>query len=126
MEFITREDGLLAERGAQELARWYDPAGEEQETFEAHMMMLNAYLSLVSSAQRGRRTGMSRERYNLLRALYQAPEHRLLFREMGRRLNVSPTSITKLVDGLSDQGLVRRVSSPDDKRRMWCELTPRG
>src|SRR5581483_8687699 len=48
------------------------------------------------------------------------------FREMGRRLNVSPTSITKLVDGLSDQGLVRRISSPDDKRRMWCELTPRG
>jgi DNA-binding MarR family transcriptional regulator len=126
MDIITRDDGLLTEQGAQELAAWYDPSGADQETFEAHMMMLNAYMSLVSSAQRGRRTGMSRERYNLLRALYQAPEHRLLFREMGRSLGVSPTSITKLVDGLSRQHLVRRVTSPEDKRRMWCELTPRG
>ena len=41
-------------------------------------------------------------------------------------LNISATNITKVVHGLEDDGLVRRVPHDDDKRRTWSELTAEG
>ena len=126
MDFIVREDGLLTERNAQELAAWYTNGGDDAESFEAHLMLLNAHASLMTSAQRGRRSGISRERYDVLRALYRAPGYRIPLSELGRNLNVSPASITKLINGLSRSQLAHRTRFADDKRRMWAELTPRG
>jgi MarR family 2-MHQ and catechol resistance regulon transcriptional repressor len=126
MDFILRDDGLLTERGAQELASWYTQGAGDEESFEAHLMLLNAYASLMTSAQRGRKAGISRERYDVLRALYRATDYRLPLSELGRNLGVSPASITKLVNGLTRAQLAHRVRFPDDKRRMWAELTPRG
>lgn len=127
MEFIVREDGLLTERTAQELASWYTaPDGEDAESFEAHLMLLYAHNSLLTSAQRGRRTGISRERYNVLRTLYRAEGHRMSLSELGRSLGVSPASVTKLMNALSRAHLARRVPFDNHKRRVWAELTPRG
>ena len=126
MDFIVREDGLLTERTAQELAAWYTQDGNDAEAFEAHLMLIQAHASLMTSAQRGRKSGISRERYDVLRALYRAPGYRLPLSELGRNLNVSPASITKLVNALSRAQLAHRIRFPDDKRRMWAELTPKG
>ena len=126
MEFLVQDDGLLTERSAQELAAWYTQGGDDAESFEAHLMLLNAYASLITSAQRGRKSGQSRERYDVLRALYRAPGYRLPLSELGRGLGVSPASITKLVNGLSRSQLAHRIRFTDDKRRMWAELTPKG
>src|SRR5262245_14816576 len=126
MDFIVREDGLLTESTAQELAAWYTNGGPDADSFEAHLMLIQAFASLMTSAQRGRRSGISRERYYVLRALYRAPGHRLPLSELGRNLNVSPASITKLVNALSRAQLAHRIRFPDDKRRMWAELTPKG
>ncbi len=46
--------------------------------------------------------------------------------EISRALHVSPTSVTKLVNALSRDGLVRRLNDPDDRRRAWAEITPSG
>jgi MarR family 2-MHQ and catechol resistance regulon transcriptional repressor len=126
MDFIVREDGLLTERTAQELASWYTKGGADSEAFEAHLMLIQAHASLMTSAQRGRKSGISRERYDVLRALYRAPGNRLPLSELGRNLNVSPASITKLVNALSRAQLAHRIRFTDDKRRMWAELTPKG
>ena len=126
MEFVIRDDGLLTERSAQELAEWYTGGTKESESFEAHLMLLSAYTSLMTSAQRGRRTGLSRERWDVLRALYRAPDHRMPLSELGRALGVSPASITKLINGLSRDQLANRTRFPDDKRRIWAELTSKG
>ena len=126
MDFIVRDDGLLTERNAQELAAWYTRGGADAEAFEAHLMLLQAHASLMTSAQRGRKSGISRERYDVLRALYRAPGYRMPLSELGRHLNVSPASITKLVNALSRSQLAHRIRFPDDKRRMWAELTPKG
>jgi DNA-binding MarR family transcriptional regulator len=80
----------------------------------------------MTSAQRGRKSGISRERYDVLRALYRTPGYRIPLSELGRTLNVSPASITKLVNGLSRAQLAHRIRFADDKRRMWAELTPKG
>jgi DNA-binding MarR family transcriptional regulator len=126
MDFVLRDDGLLTERTAQELAAWYTQGGDDAESFEAHLMLLSAHASLLTSAQRGRKAGISRERYDVLRALYRAPGHRLPLSDLGRSLGVSPASITKLVNGLSRAQLAHRIRFTDDKRRMWAELTPKG
>jgi DNA-binding MarR family transcriptional regulator len=126
MELVVRDDGLLTDKSAQDLAAWYSGGGDDQETFEAHLMMLRAYSTLVTSAQRGRRTDLSLERYALLRLLYLSPQKRMLMNEVSRALNVSPTSVTKLVGALADAGLVSKVGYADDKRRTWTEITPEG
>jgi MarR family transcriptional regulator, 2-MHQ and catechol-resistance regulon repressor len=126
MDFIVRDDGLLTERTAQELAAWYTNGGTDAEAFEAHLMLIQAHASLMTSAQRGRKSGISRERYDVLRALYRTPGNRMPLSELGRTLNVSPASITKLVNALSRAQLAHRIRFPDDKRRMWAELTPKG
>jgi DNA-binding MarR family transcriptional regulator len=126
MEFIVQSDGFLTERDTHELAAWYANDGLGQEDFEAHLMLLKAHTTLTSSAQRGRRLPLSVERYSLLRLLYRLPERRLQMAELSRRLGVSATSVTKLVNGLSKLELVHRVPHATDKRRTWIELTPAG
>lgn len=126
MEFVVDDEGFMAERAIHDLAAWYNDDGLEQESFEAHLMMLKATNSLVTSAQRGRRIGLTIERYSLLRLLYRTPQQRLLMGDIGRALEVSPTSITKLVDGLATVGLVRRVADEQDHRRTWIEITDEG
>jgi len=125
-EFIVREDGLLTEKSIFELAAWYSDGGQDQESFEAHLMMLRAYTALVSSAQRGRRTAMTIERFSLLRLLYRAPQRRLLMSDISRALHVSATSVSKLVNGLVHMHLVQRVGYTGDKRRTWAQITSEG
>ena len=46
--------------------------------------------------------------------------------DISQLLNVSMTNVTKLIDGLSQSGLVRRAEDDQDKRKTWAELTPKG
>jgi DNA-binding MarR family transcriptional regulator len=126
MEFVVRDDGLMTEKSVQELAAWYDDGGQDKETYEAHLMLLRTLPVVVSSAQRGRRTTLSLERYGLLRLLHRSAEKRMLMSDISRALNVSPTSVTKLVSGLATLRLVQRVSYSGDKRRAWAQITPEG
>ena len=96
MEFVVGEDGLMTERSIQELASWYTDGGPDQESFEAHLLLLRAYNMLVTSAQRGRRATLTRERFSLLRLLYRHPSRRMLmgapprFDTAGSRPHASP------------------------------------
>lgn len=128
VEFITLEDGTLTEKSIHELAEWYGKQSPQAQalTYEAHLMFLRAHLALTSIEGPSARAGLTRARYNVLRALYRAEGHRLLMNEIGQGLSVSPTNITKLIDGLVSDDLVRRVNHPHDKRMTWAELTPKG
>lgn len=46
--------------------------------------------------------------------------------EAAGRLGVDRTTMVSLIDGLEDQGLVRRRRSPQDRRKNMVELTPAG
>src|SRR5262245_50993929 len=46
--------------------------------------------------------------------------------KMGDRLMLHPTSVTNIVDRLEDQGLVRRVRHPTDRRTTLAEITAEG
>jgi DNA-binding MarR family transcriptional regulator len=126
MEFLVDEEGFMAERTIRDLADWYNGDGGDQEAFEAHLVLLKAANLLMTSAQRGRRITLTRERYALLRLLYRAPDKRLFMGDIGRGLDVSPTSVTKLVDGLVALGLLRRYADEQDHRRTWVEIEDEG
>ena len=123
--FTVGEDGLLEEQSIHDLAEWYSqfPQSRDPLNYEAHVMVFRAFIALTSTSSG---SGVSRARYNVLRILYQAPGRRLQMTDIGVGLHVSPTNVTKMVDGLTKDGLVRRVRHPDDKRKTWAELTDLG
>jgi DNA-binding MarR family transcriptional regulator len=65
-------------------------------------------------------------RYEVLVLLHFTKTGALPLGKMGDRLMLHQASITNLVDRLEDQGLVRRVAHPTDRRTTLAELTPAG
>lgn len=120
--------GWMSEAPVHDLATWYHDECPDTTslTFEAHLMVLRTYVTLVEQSPLERVAGLSRARYNILRMLYQAPDKRLLMGDFVQGMNVSPTNITKLVDSLVADGLVQRATHELDKRKTWARLTGDG
>jgi DNA-binding MarR family transcriptional regulator len=126
--FEIDTEGWIVERSVQELASWYHRQCQDisELTFEAHLMVMRAYTTLLPGSPLDPSAGLSRARYNVLRLLYQAENGRLLMGDFAEWMNVSPTNITKLIDTLVADGLVQRITHEIDKRKTWAKLTPAG
>jgi DNA-binding MarR family transcriptional regulator len=70
--------------------------------------------------------GLSFARYEALMLLFYSRRGALPLGKMGARLQVHPTSVTNLVDGLEQQGLARRLPHPSDRRTTLAEITESG
>ena len=127
-QFVVSEDGLISNVAAAEQAAWYVSRCPDADSidFEAHIMLMRASAALEVDSPFANRGGVSKARYNVLRLLCAAEDHRLLMTEIVHGMSVSPTNITKLVDGLEKEDYVRRVDNLRDKRKIWVELTPKG
>jgi DNA-binding MarR family transcriptional regulator len=126
-EFIVLEDGMLTEKSVhQATQRLVHHAGLDPLTHEAHTLLVKTYTTLTAAARRNNPSSLSLGRYNVLRLLYAAENHRSLMSEIGDALEVSPAVVTRLVDSHVAEGLVERVDHPDDKRKTWAVLTPSG
>lgn len=64
--------------------------------------------------------------YDVLLELNSAPGRRLRMSELGERVTLSRTRVSRLVDELSAAGLVRREANPDDRRSAYAALTVKG
>jgi DNA-binding MarR family transcriptional regulator len=64
--------------------------------------------------------------YDVLWALYEAPERRLQNYELADAILFSRSGLSRLVDRIAEAGLVRRRTCPDDRRGIHIELTDRG
>jgi DNA-binding MarR family transcriptional regulator len=65
-------------------------------------------------------------RYEALMLLRLSRAGALPLGKMGERLQVHPTSVTKIVDQLERAGLVRRESAEGDRRLILATITERG
>jgi DNA-binding MarR family transcriptional regulator len=65
-------------------------------------------------------------RYEALMLLYFSRAGSLPLGKMGARLQVHPTSVTNLVDGLEKLGYARRTPHPTDRRTTLATITPQG
>jgi DNA-binding MarR family transcriptional regulator len=72
------------------------------------------------------RFGLSEGRFQILLRLKHQPNGRFAMGELAEMLDVSPRTVTGLVDNLERDGLVKRVNDPDDRRSVYAELTDQG
>ena len=64
--------------------------------------------------------------YDVLVALWEAPDHRLRLHELAREVVLSRSGLTRLVDRLEAAGLLRREACADDRRGAYAVLTEEG
>src|SRR3990172_7637601 len=106
-------------------------AWADVDAIEINLSLLRTYRVLTAAV--GHEIGsiglshiMSGARFTLLRTLYFAKDTPLPQNEISRRMGVSRTNITNLIDGLERDGLVTRVTSASDRRVSYAQLTPEG
>src|SRR5687768_2809779 len=64
--------------------------------------------------------------YEVLVHLSESSERQMRMCDLARRLRLSPSGLTRRLDGLVRGGLVRREASEQDRRVMVATLTPKG
>jgi DNA-binding MarR family transcriptional regulator len=70
--------------------------------------------------------GLTFARYEALMLLYLSRSGSLPLGKIGERLQVHPTSVTNLVDGLERSGLATRAPHPSDRRATLATITDAG
>ena len=70
--------------------------------------------------------GITGQQFNVLRILRGAHPDTLPTLEIAARMIEKTPGITRLLDRLDAKGLVRRDRGTDDRRCVYCRITPRG
>ncbi|MFT3853949.1 MAG: MarR family transcriptional regulator [Ilumatobacteraceae bacterium] len=70
--------------------------------------------------------GLTLGDYEVLVHLSEAPERRMRMCDLAQALRLSPSGLTRRLDGLVRHGLVERRASPVDRRVMHAHLTEAG
>ena len=90
-------------------------------------LIANKYETLGEQCPRNER--LSGPRWGLLLRLLAEEEHgnqRVTPTYLSRCQNVGKNTISSLLRGLEDQGLIARELDEDDRRTFWITLTPHG
>jgi DNA-binding MarR family transcriptional regulator len=66
------------------------------------------------------------EWYDVLWALERSKDGKLRFNELGEKIDLAKYNISRLVEKLSKEGLVRVESSLEDKRGLFAIITAKG
>ena len=72
------------------------------------------------------RYGLTMGDYEVLVRLSEADAQRMRMCDLATALQLSPSGLTRRLDGLVSTGLVERVASPADRRVMFAALTETG
>src|SRR5204863_10031132 len=72
------------------------------------------------------RFGLSEGRFQILVRLKHQPSGRFTMGELAEMLDITPRTVTGLVDNLERDRLVRRVADPADRRSVYAEITDQG
>lgn len=69
---------------------------------------------------------LSLPHWEVLVVLGRPPDRRMRMADITKRMLISKSNTTKLVDKLERAGLVLREDSPSDRRVVYASLTPKG
>jgi len=91
-----------------------------------------AYLALLRTADDSRRyvssvlepSGMTLQQYNVLRILRGAGKEGLPTLAIAERMVERTPGVTRLIDRMERKGWVARSRCKEDRRRVWCRITP--
>lgn len=70
--------------------------------------------------------GLTMGDYEVLVWLSEADESRMRMCDLASALQLSPSGLTRRLDGMVRNGWVERASCASDRRVMWAHLTPAG
>ena len=100
-------------------------AGLQHRGDEPHLVreILRTYQVLISAF--AQKTGLPASRFALMRLLATS-ERGLGIIELARRLEINPAAVTRQVQELEGQALVRRRADGRDGRRSYVSLSPKG
>jgi DNA-binding MarR family transcriptional regulator len=102
------------------------PADEEMLTtvglfFEAHAGLKGTFERRLEAE-----AGLPVQWFEVLLRLARTPGHRLRMSELAAQSAVTPSGLTRVVDRLTEVGLVARESCPTDRRSWYASITPEG
>ncbi len=89
-------------------------------------MEANSALLRLYEREMKRDCGISLSWYDVLIHLSETPAGMMRMSELADALLLSPSWLTRRVDGMEQAGLVRRCQAAGDKRGVCVALTPRG
>jgi len=103
--------------------RWLD--GDEQSVWR-RLLCVQSRLFARLDADLVQNHHLSLGDYEVLVHLSEAPHRCLRMTELAARLALSPSGVTRRLDGLVAEGLVVRRACPSDRRGSLAELTESG
>src|SRR6476469_2183389 len=100
--------------------------GESEVRTWVRFLATHAAITRELEAQLMGAHGLTLSDYDVLVQLARAPEHRLRNIELANAIVLTRSGVTRLVDGLENEGLVTRAACPSDKRGSLVQLTDKG
>ncbi len=92
----------------------------------ARLMRAHTVLRRELEAEVLRPRGLTINDFEALMHLSRASEHRLRRVDLVELLMLTPSGVTRLLDGLQESGLVENLQCDDDARVTWARLTQDG
>ncbi len=105
------------------MVKWLD-----DEEMKAWRGLVETFSDVVADldADLQRDHGLTHGDYGVLVNLSEEESGRLRMCDLAQRLHLSPSGLTRRIDGLVRCGMVQREQAPDDRRVIWAVLTPEG
>ncbi len=100
----------------------HTPSAEEIAVWRA-FLRAHAHLIRTLEAELAQAADLPIASYDVLVQLAEAPEHRLRMTDLADRVLLSRSGLTRMIDRLEREQLVRREPVPDDARGMYAVLT---
>ena len=92
---------------------------------EPHLIQEIIRTNQVLMAEITQRTGMKSSRFALMRVLVDADADMGVM-EIARQLGINAAAVTRQVQELEGERLIRRRADPNDGRRTYIRLSPKG
>jgi DNA-binding MarR family transcriptional regulator len=105
------------------MTQWLD-----DDEMRAWRSLISVFTAVESSLETDlvEKHGLTLGDYAVLVALSEHADHRRRMCDLAGILHLSPSGLTRRIDGLVRQGLVSREPLPDDRRVALAVITPKG
>lgn len=100
--------------------------GQSQKEAWGALLLGHAYLTRKIDKALVSQGLVSLQVYDVLLALEDCPGRRMRMTDLAEAVVFDPSSVTRLIDRLEKQGLVRREAHPTDGRSTYAALTDNG